>query len=405
MRTLYFTPIAATLLLGCLTAQSTTAEAAKRLPARCKASQLIGLSITNSHDENLGEIQDIVMDGANRNIAYAVVGFGGVLGMGEKHFAMPWRLIEVTQRGAEQTPRATLGLDRAALKAAPGFDKGSWPDMADSTWAQQVDDYYRQRSETARPEGAAEPRGSAKDGSRGVDQPPGSKQFLHRRLSRLIGMNVVDVQHKKIADCEDFVIDTNNATIDGVLLSFGGVLGIGESLVLLPADALTLDPVKEVFVIACTRKDLESIALKDGKLPPLTNEAWLTSSREQVVKARKRLVPENGDLIPVDASGAKGVQYADHFDVKAKETIEGTITTVGTVRIGDGEEQRARWRVRTSEGREVIVYGAPASFADQENLGLRTGTKVKVTGSPAKYGSQTVLVAGTIEAGGKTATL
>lgn len=405
MRTQYVYPLIATLMVGCLIAQSTASEATKRLQARCKSSQLIGLSITNSQDESLGEIHDIVLDSTNRNIAYAVVGFGGVLGMGEKYFAMPWRLIEVTQRGAEQTPRATLGLDRETLKAAPGFDKKQWPDMANSAWAKQVDDYYQQRGEAARAEGAKEPKGSAQDGSRGVDRPPGSKQFMHHRLSRLIGMNVVDVEHKKIADVEDFVIDSNLATIDGVLLSYGGVLGMGESLVLLPADALTLEPSKDVFVIACTRKDLEALALKDGKLPLLSNDAWLTSGREHVLKAQKRLVPDDTDVTPADGSAAKSVKYADAYDVKAKETIEGTILTLGTVRIGDGQEQRARWRVRLAEGREVIVYGAPASFAEQEALDLRAGSRIKVTGSPAKYGSHTVLVAGTVEAGGKTATL
>lgn len=406
MKALYLTPLLATIVAGAMVAQALpTPAGAECGPARCRASQLIGFAITNSQNESLGEIRDIVVDGANRNIAYAVVRFGGVLGMGGKYFAVPWRFIDVTQRGSDETPRALLGLDERTLTAAPGFDKDDWPDMADAAWPRQVDDYYRRRSETEQPQGAAEPKGSAPDGTRGVDGPPGSVASLHRRLSRLIGMVVVDLQHKELAGVEDLVVDPTHAAIDGVLLSYGGVLGVGESLVLVPADALTLDHGKDVFVIACTRSDLEAMVPKDSKLPSLNDETWLTSGREKIAKAQKYLVPGNGDVPAVDASGAKSVRYADSYDHAAPVAIRGTIATVGTVRVGDGREQRARWRVRLAEGREVIVYGAPSSFAEQQALGLRAGSKIEVTGSTARYGSQTVLVAGTIAAGGKTATL
>ena len=370
-----------------------------------KASSIIGTNVVNGKDESLGDIKEVVIDPNTGKVAYAVVSFGGFLGMGEKYFAMPWRLIEVRRRGAEDKPRAMLGLDKDVLKAAPGFDKANWPDMANASWAQQVDDYYRLRSETARPEGAAEPKGSAPDGTRGVDHAPGSKAFAHRRLSQLIGMDVVDQQHKKLADVEDLVVDSGRATIDGALLSFGGTLGMGESLVLVPADAMTLDHAKGVFVFPCTRADLDGMALQGGKLPALDNDAWLTKGREQCAKVAKGQVVVNGDVVAVDASGTYAVQYADSYDVAKTETLNGTIATIGSVRVGDAKEVRARWRVRASDGREVIVYAAPTAFSEQHSLGLRVGSVVEITGSPAKYGNQTVLVAGSVKTDGKTATL
>jgi len=371
--------------------------------ARCKASQLIGCAITNSKNESLGEIQDIVLDSGNRRIAYAVVAFGGFLGMGEKYFAMPWRLIEVGQRGTDDKPRATLGLDKETLKDAPGFDKSKWPDMANAGWATQVDDYYRARSEKPRPDGAAEPEGSGADGTRGVDRAPGSKPFAHRRLSKLIGMDVVDLQHKEIAEVEDFVVDTKFATIDGALLSFGGTLGMGEKFVLVTSESLTLDHDKGVFVFPCTTAGLETMALPEGKVPALNNDEWRTRCVEQCAKVAA--AAKNGDVIVADASGDKSVPFADSYDSKKVEVVKGTITTIGSVRVGDQKEERVRARVRTAEGREVIVYAAPATFADQQALGLRTGTVVEVTGSPVVYGTQTVLVAGSITVDGKSAKL
>ena len=414
MKRFYMTPLLLSVAAGGLAAQDLPhksdatkgAQSAQlRGTARCKASQLIGCAITNSKNESLGEIEDIVLDGANQRIAYAVVGFGGVLGMGEKYFAMPWRVIEVTQRSEDDKPRATLGLDQDTLKAAPGFDQSKWPDMANPTWAKQVDEYYRARHEKARPEGAAEPKGSGVEGKSGVDRAPTSKVFVHRRLSKLIGMDVVDVQFRKLADVEDLIVDTNFAAVDGALLSFGGTLGLGEKLVLVPTEAMTLNHEKAVFVLPCTTENLEAMALAGGKLPALNNDEWLTRCREQCAKARANQAIGNGDVIPVDASGVTPVPFADSYDVKKLETVKGTVTTIGSVRVGDIREERVRLRIRTAEGREVIVYAAPAAYEDQHALGLRVGRLVEVTGSPVKYGSQTVLVAGVLTVDGKSAKL
>jgi sporulation protein YlmC with PRC-barrel domain len=407
------TPLLVSFAAGILVAQeppsklapaSAAAESHLRGTARCKASQLIGCAITNSKNESLGEIQDIVLDGGNQRIAYAVVAFGGFLGMGEKYFAMPWRLIEVVQRGADDQPRATLGLDQATLKAAPGFDKSKWPDMANPTWAKQVDDYYLARNENARPAGAAEPKGTGAEGKTGVDREPGSKAFMHRRLSNLIGMDVVDTQRKKLASVEDLVVDTKFAAIDGALLSFGGTLGIGEQFALVPSEALTLDPEKNVLVLPCSNAQLLAMALPAGKLPALNNQDWLTRAREACAKAAAAPLIE-GDVIVVDAAGVKSVPFADAYDLAKIETVKGSITTIGSVRVGDLKEERVRLRVRTDDGREVIVYAAPATYQDQQALGLRQGTKVEVTGSPVQHGTQTVLVAGSIAVDGKSARL
>jgi len=401
------TPLLLGIAASFLPAQSpaTPATSLTGSATRCKASDLIGLAITNSKDESLGEIEDIVLDGGNRNIAYAVVGFGGFLGMGEKYFAMPWRLIEVGQRSGDDKPRATLGLDQETLKAAPGFDKSKWPDMANATWARQVDDYYRSRNENARPKGAVEPKGTGVDGQRGVDREPASKGFSHRRLSKLIGMGVVDAQRAGLADIEDLIVDTKDASIDGALLSFGGILGMGEKLVLIPIEVLTLDADKDVFVLPTTKARLEAMALTDGKMPALNNDEWLVRSREQCAKAREDRVITDGDVVIADASGVTPVPFADTYDVKKLETVKGTIVTLGAIRVGDVKEERIRLRVRTVEGREVIVYAAPTSCEPQAALALRSGKVIEVTGSPARYGTQTVLVAGSIVADGKTATL
>jgi len=109
-----------------------------------RASKLIGTDVENSQGETLGDIKDVVMDPQTGQIAYAVLSFGGFLGMGEKYFAIPWGALAPktpTTKGA-QYDRFVLNVDKERLKNAPSFNKENWPDMADRRWAEQVYSYY-----------------------------------------------------------------------------------------------------------------------------------------------------------------------------------------------------------------------------------------------------------------------
>jgi hypothetical protein len=133
-----------TLLLALVSLLLTTAVwAAPNLADNLyRGSQLIGAQVDNPQGESLGDIKDVVFDNSGR-IQYAVLAFGGFMGMGEKYFAVPW---EALQPAAGQKPadrdHYVLSIDRERLKQAPGFDKNNWPNMADRTWAEQIHAFY-----------------------------------------------------------------------------------------------------------------------------------------------------------------------------------------------------------------------------------------------------------------------
>jgi sporulation protein YlmC with PRC-barrel domain len=61
------------------------------------ASTLAGDSVRNSAGEDLGKLDEIMIDIPSGRVAYAVLSFGGVLGMGNKLFAVPWSLLGVDE--------------------------------------------------------------------------------------------------------------------------------------------------------------------------------------------------------------------------------------------------------------------------------------------------------------------
>lgn len=102
------------------------------------ASTLGGDKVVDTAGEKLGKLEDLMIDLDRGTIAYAVLSVGGVLGMGDKLFAIPWSSFRVDT--AEK--QLVLNVDKAVLESAPGFDKDHWPNFADMTWGASVYHHY-----------------------------------------------------------------------------------------------------------------------------------------------------------------------------------------------------------------------------------------------------------------------
>ncbi len=107
-------------------------------PSLMGADTLLGNDVCNKDGEDLGDIKELMIDMATGKVAYAVLSFGGLLGMGDKLFAVPWAALALDTANK----RFTLDVPKATLKDAPGFDKAHWPSMSDRTWAGGVHKFY-----------------------------------------------------------------------------------------------------------------------------------------------------------------------------------------------------------------------------------------------------------------------
>jgi sporulation protein YlmC with PRC-barrel domain len=108
-------------------------------PEVMDAATLHGDSVVGADGDTLGKIEAIMLDVRSGRIAYAVLTFGGVFGMGTKLFAIPWSAL--TLDAVEK--RFVLSASKEQLGNAPGFDKDHWPSMADQSWAAAVHTFYQ----------------------------------------------------------------------------------------------------------------------------------------------------------------------------------------------------------------------------------------------------------------------
>lgn len=102
------------------------------------ADTLEGTSVRNQAGDDLGDLKALMIDIGSGRVAYAVLSFGGFLGMGDKLFAVPWQALQVDRQNEE----IILDVPRETLENAPGFDKNDWPDFAESEYGVRVFEHY-----------------------------------------------------------------------------------------------------------------------------------------------------------------------------------------------------------------------------------------------------------------------
>ena len=109
-------------------------------PRVLSASSIMGHKVINTAGEQLGSMKELMIDLDGGLIAYAVLSFGGILGMGDKLFAIPWEALTIDT----ENHTLILDVDKEVLENAPGFDKDHWPDNAkyEAGWLLGVYEYY-----------------------------------------------------------------------------------------------------------------------------------------------------------------------------------------------------------------------------------------------------------------------
>ena len=95
-------------------------------PQTLSSSSIAGTTVVNAQGENLGNIKELMIDTDSGRVAYAVLSFGGFLGLGDKYFAMPWEAFRINS----EEEKFVLNVDKERLQNAPGFDKDNWPTRA-----------------------------------------------------------------------------------------------------------------------------------------------------------------------------------------------------------------------------------------------------------------------------------
>lgn len=102
------------------------------------ASKVNGTNVYNLQGESIGSIYNVMLDKRSGKVAFAIMSFGGFLGLGEKYHPLPWSLLRYNDRQGGYI----VDLSRDRLEGAPSYAAGSTPDWSNRAYGQEIDTYY-----------------------------------------------------------------------------------------------------------------------------------------------------------------------------------------------------------------------------------------------------------------------
>ena len=102
------------------------------------AGKVGGTPVYNRHAERLGTVEDVMLDKRSGRVAYAVMSFGGFLGIGERYHPLPWSMLNYDL----DLGGYLVDLDRDRLEGAPSYAASDEVDWADNNFGKRVSDYY-----------------------------------------------------------------------------------------------------------------------------------------------------------------------------------------------------------------------------------------------------------------------
>jgi hypothetical protein len=117
----------------------TTAKPENKPHALIPSDRVEGTVVRRTNGEKVGTIQRLMIDKISGNVAYAVLRFGGLLGMGEKHLPIPWGQLKFDP--SMEAYRLDIGDDE--LAKAPSYAADKEFDWGDRSAEMRLHDYYR----------------------------------------------------------------------------------------------------------------------------------------------------------------------------------------------------------------------------------------------------------------------
>jgi sporulation protein YlmC with PRC-barrel domain len=99
---------------------------------------LFDYRVKSPQGEDLGQIEEVMLDMEVGRVAYAILSFGGFLGLGDKWVPVPWDAVAL--RPDEKV--VILNIEKAKLQKAPNFERATLPELANRQWGAVIHAYY-----------------------------------------------------------------------------------------------------------------------------------------------------------------------------------------------------------------------------------------------------------------------
>jgi sporulation protein YlmC with PRC-barrel domain len=231
------------------------------LGAPARLSQIAGAAVLNQAGEPVGQAADLILDLQSRRVVYLVLTTGSLLGIGEEAVLMPWDALMVRIDQDQQNLVFTSAVAQELIAQAPQVGEISEIDFSDAEWDASHRQYWEgvltEQRQTATPE---------------VEDEPAARSWLGEQL---LNLPVFSAGGEEIGRVEEVLFDLEEGEVQYLVVSAGGVLGIGEKWIPTPVSVLEIDPNGEQFTLLADRQHLIDAPNYDlAQLPDSSDPDW-----------------------------------------------------------------------------------------------------------------------------------
>jgi sporulation protein YlmC with PRC-barrel domain len=242
--------VASPFVTATASAQDTTNVAVAHV---LKSGDIIGLPVRNKAGEDLGNINDLVVDMKTGEIRYAALSFGGFAGFGSKLFAGPFGSMTFMfgEPNKANSRHFVFDVTKEQLDRAPGFDSSNWPNVADAKWGEAIDKHYKFDRK---------PHDTAANTANTTGEGANVKFETVFRASKIKGMDVRNDKNENLGSVNELVMDITKGHVKYVALSYGSWFTGDHKLFAVPLSALTLNHAndKTFFVAHVSQESLKN---------------------------------------------------------------------------------------------------------------------------------------------------
>jgi sporulation protein YlmC with PRC-barrel domain len=190
-----------------------------------------GTAVYDARGKRIGKVERLVIDKPSGRVAYAILTFGGFLGIGADRYPIPWLMLDYDERLGGYR----VDITEEQLKNAPKIEQADGWEQANPDRDEMVRSYWQQPASVR------------------------ERQTLSLITSdRVEGMPVYDLHGKRIGKVERLTIDKLTGQIVYAILSFGGFLGFGEDHFPIPWSMLTYNEKPDGFQLEITEEQLKN---------------------------------------------------------------------------------------------------------------------------------------------------
>jgi sporulation protein YlmC with PRC-barrel domain len=220
-----------------------------------RTADIIGLAVKNNKHDDIGKIDDLVIDMKTGDVRYAAISYGGVAGIGSKLFAVPWQKMTFMfgEPNKANSRHFMFDVNKEQLENAPGFDSSHWPNVSDQQWTASVDKHYNlDRSANT----AANNTTANADNNR---QQTVAYETVFR-ASKIKSMEVRNDANEHLGSIDDLVIEVGKGHVKYLALSYGSWFTGGNKLFAVPLSSFTLkhDNNKTFFIVHVSQDSLKN---------------------------------------------------------------------------------------------------------------------------------------------------